>query len=46
MSRGKKYRPEGIIPKLREAEVLISQNVFEMLEPYALASGDPGGNVE
>ena len=25
MPRGRKYRPEEIIPKLREAEVLISQ---------------------
>lgn len=31
MPRGKKYRPEEIIPKLREAEVLISQGKTQEL---------------
>ncbi len=31
MSRGKKYRPEEIIPKLREAEVLMSQGMTQDL---------------
>ena len=31
MPRGQKYRPEEIIPKLREAEVLISQGKTQEL---------------
>ena len=31
MSRGKKYRAEEIIPKLREAEILISQGSTQEL---------------
>ena len=31
MSRGKKYRPEEIIPKLGEAEVLVSQGMTQEL---------------
>ena len=35
MSRGKKYRPEEIIPKLREAEVPVSQGMTQEFSPWA-----------
>jgi len=37
MPRGKKYRPEEIIPKLREAEVLISQGQTQALAAKQIA---------
>jgi transposase-like protein len=37
MPRGKKYGPEEIIPKLREAEVLISQGQTQALAAKQIA---------